>query len=380
MFIAFGFRLAPIAMAFALASSAMAETTTGGAPAVGVITAEYKPMAETTEINGRIQSRQRVDLVPRVTAFLNERLFDEGAEVKKDQLLYRLERAPFEADVEAKQAAIAEAEAQLENANVALARAQELFQKSAGTQVALDNALAAQRTAAAQLKAAQAQLHQSQINLDYTEIRAPIDGRIGRTSMTIGNVVSPTTGVLATIVSPDPMYVVFPVSVRRILELRDRYADKGGFDAVKIELRLPNGRMYDQVGKLDFVDIRVARDTDTIVLRGTIANPVRPPSSLRELADDMFVSVLLEAVEPRKVLAVPRSAVLSDQQGDYIYVVTPQNVAEQRRVKLGQSTPETAAVIEGLNAGERVIVEGVQRARPNAVVAPAPASPTPGRG
>src|SRR5438105_3438273 len=168
------------------------------APAVGVITAEYKPMAETTEINGRIQSRQRVDLVPRVTAFLNERLFEEGAEVKKDQLLYRLERAPFEADVEAKQAAIAEAEAQLENANVALARAQELFQKSAGTQVALDNALAAQRTAAAQLKAAQAQLHQSQINLDYTEIRAPIDGRIGRTSMTIGNVVSPTTGVLAT--------------------------------------------------------------------------------------------------------------------------------------------------------------------------------------
>src|SRR5207248_5308311 len=124
---------------------------------------------------------------------------------------------------------------------------------------------------------AQAQLHQSQINLDYTEIRAPIDGRIGRTSMTIGNVVSPTTGVLATIVSPDPMYVVFPVSVRRILELRDRYADKGGFDAVKIKLRLPNGRMYDQVGKLDFVDIRVARDTDTIVLRGTIANPVRPP-------------------------------------------------------------------------------------------------------
>jgi membrane fusion protein, multidrug efflux system len=230
------------------------------------------------------------------------------------------------------------------------------------------------------LQAAHAQLHQAQINLDYTEIRAPIDGRIGRTSVTIGNVVSPTTGVLATIVSPDPMYVVFPVSVRRVLELRDRYSDKGGFDAVRIQLRLPNGRMYDQVGKLEFVDIRVARDTDTIVLRGTIANPVRPPSSLRELADDMFVNVLLEAVEARKVLAVPRSAVLSDQQGDYVYVVNSKNIAEQRRVKLGQSTPETAAVIEGLNAGDHVIVEGVQRARPNAAVTPAPALPTPGRG
>jgi membrane fusion protein (multidrug efflux system) len=380
MFIAVGIRLAPAAIALVLASAASAEVATDGAPAVGVLTAEYRSMTDSTEINGRIQSRQRVDLGARVTAFLTERLFEEGAEVKKGQLLYRLERAPFEADVEAKQAAIAEAEAQLENANIALARAQELFQKSVGTQVALDDALATQRTAAAQLKAAQAQLHQAQINLDYTEIRAPIDGRIGRTSVTIGNVVSPTTGVLATIVSPDPMYVVFPVSVRRVLELRDRYADRGGFDAVRIQLRLPNGRMYDQVGKLDFVDIRVARDTDTIVLRGTIANPVRPPSSLRELADDMFVSVLLEAVEARKVLAVPRSAVLSDQQGDYLYVVNSQNIAEQRRVKLGQSTPETAAVTEGLNAGERVIVEGVQRARPNAPVAPAPASPTPGRG
>jgi len=380
MFIALSVRLAPAAMALALASSATGEVATGGAPAVGVITAEYRSMTESTEINGRIQSRQRVDLVARVTAFLNERLFEEGSEVKNGQLLYRLERAPFEADVEAKQAAIAEAEAQLENANVALARAQELFQKSVGTQVALDNAVAAQRTGAAQLQAAHAQLHQAQINLDYTEIRAPIDGRIGRTSVTIGNVVSPTTGVLATIVSPDPMYVVFPVSVRRVLELRDRYSDKGGFDAVRIQLRLPNGRMYDQVGKLEFVDIRVARDTDTIVLRGTIANPVRPPSSLRELADDMFVNVLLEAVEARKVLAVPRSAVLSDQQGDYVYVVNSKNIAEQRRVKLGQSTPETAAVIEGLNAGDHVIVEGVQRARPNAAVTPAPALPTPGRG
>jgi membrane fusion protein (multidrug efflux system) len=380
MSIALGIRLAPAAIALVIASSATAEVATDGAPAVGVLAAEYRSMTESTEINGRIQSRQRVDLVARVTAFLNERLFEEGAEVKKNQLLYRLERAPFEAEVETRQAAIAEAEAQLENANIALARAQELFQKSVGTQAALDNALATQRTAAAQLKAAQAQLHQAQINLDYTEIRAPIDGRIGRTSVTIGNVVSPTTGVLATIVSPDPMYVVFPVSVRRILELRDRYADRGGFDAVRIQLRLANGQMYDQVGKLDFVDIRVARDTDTIVLRGTIANPVRPPSSLRELADDMFVSVLLEAVEARKVLSVPRSAVLSDQQGDYVYVVNSKNIAEQRRVKLGQSTPETAAVIEGLNAGEQVIVEGVQRARPNAAVTPAPASPTRGRG
>src|SRR6185437_15889291 len=194
--------------------------------------------------------------------------------------------------------------------------------RGAGTQVTLDNARATQRTTAAQLKAAQAQLRQSQINVDYTEIHAPIDGRIGRTSVTIGNVVGPTSGTLATIVSADPMYVVFPVAMRRVLELRDRYVDKGGFEAVTIRLRLPNGKMYDQAGKLGFVDIGVAKDTDTIDLRGTIANPVISSGSgrIRELTNDEFVSVSLEAVEPLKVLAVPRAAVLSDQQGDYVYV------------------------------------------------------------
>jgi membrane fusion protein, multidrug efflux system len=375
-------RIAPFGMAFLVATPTLAQVAPAGPPAVGVVAAAYRPMAESTEINGRVQAEQRVDLVARVTAFLNEQLFVEGAEVKKGDLLYRLERAPFEADVEVKQAAVAEAEAQLENANVALDRAAELVKRGAGTQVTLDNARATQRTTAAQLKAAQAQLRQSQIDLDYTEIRSPIDGRIGRTSVTIGNVVGPTSGTLATIVSADPMYVVFPVAMRRVLELRDRYVDKGGFEAVTIRLRLPNGKMYDQAGKLGFVDVGVAKDTDTIVLRGTIANPVISSGSgrLRDLFNDEFVSVSLEAVEPLKVLAVPRAAVLSDQEGDYVYVVNAQNVVEQRRVKLGQSTPETAAVVDGLKEGERVIVEGIQRARPNAVVAPAPASPAPGAG
>jgi len=195
----------------------------GAPPAVGVVKAEFKPMAESTEINGRIEARNRVDLIARVTAFMNERLFTEGDYVKTGQLLYRLERAPFESDVEAKEAAVAQAKAQLENAYLTLSRAQELLQKNSGTQVAVDSALATQRVAAAQVKAAEAQLHQSQINLGYTEIKSPIDGRIGRTAITIGNVVGPTSGTLATVVSPDPMYVTFPVAVRRIIELRERY-------------------------------------------------------------------------------------------------------------------------------------------------------------
>jgi membrane fusion protein, multidrug efflux system len=366
------------------ASSTSAQVAPSGPPAVGVLPAQYQPMAERTEIHGRIEAPQRVDLIARVTAFLDEQTFKDGDEVKKGDLLYRLERAPFEADLEVKQAAITQAEAQLENANLALARAKDLAAKGSGTQVALDNALATQRTSAAQLKSAQAALRQSQINLDYTEIKSPIDGRIGRTSVTVGNVVGPTSGVLATIVSPDPMYIVFPIAMRRLLELRDRYAEKGGFAAVKIRVRLPNGKLYAQVGKLDFIDIGVAKDTDTIILRGTIANPVVATTAqgtkIPELTDDEFVNVALEAVKPLEVLAVPRAAILSDQQGDYVYIVDAQNKAERRRLKLGQSTPETAAVISGLKEGDSVIVEGIQRVRPNLVVAPGPASATPGGG
>jgi RND family efflux transporter MFP subunit len=149
-----------------------------------------------------------------------------GADERSGDLLYKLERAPFEAEAEAEQGAVAQARAQLENANLTLARPQQLLQKPARTQVAVDSA---KRTLDAQLQSARAQLHQSQINLDYTEIRSPIDGRIDRTSATIGNVVSPRSGVLTTIVSTDPMYAVFPIAMRRVLELRDRFVDRGGF-------------------------------------------------------------------------------------------------------------------------------------------------------
>jgi membrane fusion protein (multidrug efflux system) len=250
--------------------------------------------------------------------------------------------------------------------------------------MAADNAQATQRTAAAQLQSAQAQLETSQINLGYTEIRSPIDGRIGRTSVTIGNVVGPTSGTLATVVSQDPMYVVFPVPTRRALALRDKYAGKGLFDALKIRLRLPDGRIYGETGKIDFANNMIAQDTDTLLLRGTIPNPVLGSATagdvrLRELAADEFVTVLLESLQPQEGIAVPRASILADQQGAFVYVVDDRNVARQRRVQLGQSTPETASIVDGLTEGEHIVVDGIQRVRPNSPVAPAPASPVASR-
>lgn len=366
----------------AIPVAAEAQSAPGAPPAVGVVRAERQQITETNEFIGRIQAVGRVALVARVTAFLDKRLFVEGSEVSKGDLLYRLEQPPFQAQVQADQASVDQLQAQHQNAELTLQRAQYLLKTPAGQQSTLDAALAAERALAAQIAGAQAQLRQAQINLGYTEIRAPIDGKISSTQVTEGNVVSPTSGTLANLVSQDPMYVIFPIALRTGLELRNRYGPKGGFSAVVIKLRLPTGKIYGSQGKLDYVAPTVAENTDTITLRGEIPNLVYPgmkvgePGS-RQLVDGEFVTVLLEGVQPVLVLAIPRAAVLADQQGDYVYVVDAHNKAEQRRIKLGQSTPSTAVVTSGLKEGELVVSEGVQRVRPGATVSPSPATPAP---
>src|ERR1700737_2130051 len=361
-------------------AAARAQPAPSRPPGVGVVEATKQPITETSEFLGRIEATNRVNVVARVTAFLEKRLFNEGAEIKAGDELYRLERGPFEADLASKRAQVAQLQATLENAKLTTERARTLLSGPAGQQSTYDAAIANQRSLEAQVQSAQALVQSSQINLDYTDIRSPIDGKIGRTAVTEGNVVSPGSGVLTTIVSQDPMYVIFPVSVRQGLELRERYATRGGFNAVVIKIRLPDGRLYDQTGKLDFVSNTIAQSTDTFTVRGVIPNAtLHDPSTtggpVRELTDGEFVTVSLEGVQPVEVLAIPRSAVLSDQQGDYVLIVGADNKAEQRRIQLGQSTSTIAGVISGLALGDQVIVEGLQRVRPGQPVSPGPASP-----
>ncbi len=350
-----------------------------GPPAVGVFEAVKRPITESNEFLGRVEAPNRVNVVARVTAFLEKRNFVEGAEVKAGDLLYQLERGPFEADLASKKAQVAQLQATLVNAKLTTDRAKALLGGPAGQQSSVDAAVANQQSLEAQVQAAQAQVDLSQINLDYTMIRSPIDGRIGRTAVTEGNVVTPSSGTLTTIVSQDPTYVTFPVSVRESLELRERYVTRGGFKAVVIRLRLPDGRLYEKTGELNFVNNTIAQNTDTISLRGTIPNPslynsAETGGAVRELTDNEFVTVLLEGVQPVEVLAIPRSAVLSDQEGEYVYVVGADNKAEQRRIKLGQSTSTIAAVTSGISLGDKVVVEGLQKVKPGEVVAPGPAS------
>ena len=375
-------RLAVALLALA-GSQALAQGGPPGPPSVATTVVKPQSITETSEFVGRIQATNRVALVARVTGFLTKQLFTEGAEVKQGDVLYQIEKPPFEADLQAKQAALAQANAQLTNATITLGRAQALLNTPAGQKSTVDDAVAAQRSDAALVMAAQANLQTSQINLGYTDIVAPIAGKIGRTAVTIGNVVTPSSGVLTTIVSQDPMYVNFPVALRAVLELRDRYATKGGTSAVVIKLKLPTGEAFGPQGHIDYIDPTVATNTDTVVIRGVIANPLVPgiapgtPGD-RELVDGEFVTVSLEGVEPIQTLAIPQASVLADQQGNYVYVVGDDKIARPRRVTLGQGAGALVMVSAGLNEGDVIVSDGVQRVRPNQPVNPAPAVPGPG--
>jgi membrane fusion protein (multidrug efflux system) len=345
-------------------------------PAVGVVEVAKRPITQSTEFLGCIEAVNRVSVAARVTAFLEQRLFTEGAEVKLDEPLYRLERGPFEAELKARKAQVAQFEANLTNARVTTERQRTLLNGPAGLQSIYDSAIAGQKSLEAQLQAAQAQVSLAEINLGYTDIRSPIEGKIGRTSVTEGNVVGPASGTLTTIVSQDPIHVAFPISVREVLALRERSAAKGGRDAVVIRLRLPDGRLYGPAGRVDFASNSITQTTDTLLVRGTIPNPRiqagQPP--VRELTDGELVTVILEGVEPVEVPVIPRAAVLADQQGNYVLVVGAGNKVEQWRIKLGQSTITITSIATGLGLGDKVIVEGVQHVKPGQVVSPGPAS------
>jgi membrane fusion protein (multidrug efflux system) len=374
----FAKQFAAASFVFFLASPVFAQVP-GGPPVVGYVVAEKKPVTQIQEFIGRIEAVNKVNVVARVSAELEEAPFKEGTEVKKGDILYQLEKPPYEAAVESAKASVDQFHALLRNAVLTTERYKKLLSSPAGQQSSVDSALAQQQSYEAQMLGAQAQQKTAETNLGYTTIRSPIDGKVGRIAVTVGNIVGPTSGTLTTIVSQDPMYVTFPVPSPTLLELGRMYASKGGFDAVVLRIRLPDGTLYAEKGKLDYVDPSVATNTDTVTVRGTIPNPLRKSGneSLRPLIDGEFVTALVEGVEPVVALAIPRSAVLSDQQGDYVYVISVDNVVTQRRIQLGQSTAAVAMISAGLSEGEKVVTEGIQRVRPNLKVAPQPAGPDP---
>jgi membrane fusion protein, multidrug efflux system len=365
-------------LAAAASPKAQAQMGPGGPPAVGVVKAALTPVYQTSEYIGRVQAISKITIRARVTGLLEERDFQEGDEVKKGQKLFVIEQPPYEAAVLQAQGQVVQAEASLRNAKQNLTRSSTLLNTPAGQRSTVDNDVATTGQSQGALLIGEAELQTAQINLGYTTILSPIDGRIG-IATDPGNTVAFTDAALATVVSEDPEYVLFPVSEVDASRLKSQYAGKGGLAAMTVKLRLPDGEMYDKNGTIDFSDISVSSSTDTLDLRAVVPNPPRTGTKSlggdRTLVDGGFVTVILQSKSPEQQVTVPRAAVLADQQGDYVFVLDAANKAQRRNVTLGDSTALLAVVASGLKAGETVVADGLQRVRPGAAVKPVPYTP-----
>ena len=332
-------------------------------PAVGVRPATLKGVSQSFEFVGRIKAVDKVDVRARVEGFLEKIAFREGQDVKAGDLLYQIEKVQFEAQVQQARANLASAEADATNAQLQYFRQLELLKHQNSPQSVVDQNKASMDSARAKVLQMQAVLTQAQVNLDYTDVRAPINGRIGRTAYTLGNLVNPASGVLATIVSQDPMYVLFPVSVRDLEIIREaRQKEGGGLVKIDIRIRLSDGREYPQRGVWNLTDPQVDQQTDTLIMRATIPNPDR------QLIDGQFVTAEIRERREEPRLVVPQAAVQIDQSGSYVLVVDGQHKVEQRRIRTGPNRDTDIVITSGLNEGDKVIVDGIQKVRPGQVV------------
>lgn len=367
-FVNFALRGLALGLSCAALSACKPTATTASAtptppPGVGVVAVERRGVTPSLSFIGRVKAVETYQVRARVVGFLTKIAYTDGQYVKAGQLLYQIEKTQYQAAVQQAEANLASAKALELNAQIAYTRASDLVKSSAGTQANVDQTRANLDSAKASVLQNEASLTIAKENLGYTDIASPIDGRIGFTAVTLGNLVTASGGVLATVVSDDPIYVEFPVSMRQIADLSALH--KGdvthGVD-IKVRATLANGKPYDQVGDWSFVSNQVDQQTDSLSVRATFPNPKSA------LVDGAFVTVKVEEGAPQQRLVIPRSALQLDQIGVYVLVVGDDKKVEVRRVQTGEALDTEIAIVSGLKAGEKVIVDGIQKVRPGQVV------------
>ena len=337
------------------------------APPPGVLVAKVarRQISETVEYVGQTVAVNDVSLRAQVSGYLLERRFDEGQEVAQGAELFIIDPSLYEAGVAAAEGAVAQAEAAVARADKDVKRYRALIKKQSVSQQQLDDAESELLQASANLKTAEAQLQRAQIDLSHTVITAPISGRIGRAAASAGDLVSPQTGELARLVELDPIYANFSVSERDVVAAKRRFQAGNAevdLDKIEVRLRLPDGSLYEHVGRLDFIDNVVDRRTGTIVLRARFDN------SEELLVPGLYVSTMLGREETTDKLVIPQSAVQEDQAGAFVMVVAPDSTVELRRIATGQAYAGELVVDSGLEPDEQVIVEGIQKVRPGLLV------------
>lgn len=342
----------------------------GGAPEVSVITLQPQKVELTTELSGRVAASLTAEVRPQVSGILQKRLFTEGTDVKEGDVLYQIDPATYQAALDGAQAALAKAEANLAPVKLKAQRYEELKASEAVSIQDYDEAVAALKLTEAEIGSAKAALESARINLAYTKVTAPISGRIGRSAVTHGALVTANQATpLATIVKLDPVYVDVTQSSTDMLRLR-KALESGQLSGAKqadVTLTLDDQSLYPQPGTLKFSEAFVDEATGTVTLRTQFPNPKLT------LLPGMFVRARLTDGVRENAILVPQRGVSRNPAGDAtVMAVNEQNIAEQKIIKADRTVGANWLVNEGLKPGDKVILEGLQKARPGTPVKAVP--------
>lgn len=341
-------------------------------PSVGVFSIPVQDVSPKHEFVGRVEAVNAVDIRSRIEGFLDERLFDEGQLVKKDQDLFLIDKRSLQISLADAKAALASAQASLDDAQRRVARNQSLTGQTV-SRATLEESQAALETGQANLLSAQARVAQAELNLSYTRITSPIDGRIGAAELSVGSFVSGSSMALARVVEMDPIRVVFSVSDRSILELRAAAGDIGKEELARRyqpSLRLSNDQAYREPGKIEFFGNEIDPATGTLAVRTLFSNP----DGL--LIPGQFVTVVISGTEKTLRPVVPLGSVQQDREGKFVLLVNEQDAVELRRIKTSRQINGNWVVDDGLKGGEKLVVEGLQNISEGAAVSPTEVSPT----
>ena len=339
---------------------------------VGVVTVALSDIGLTTELPGRLEASRVAQVRARATGILQKRLFREGSDVKAGEALFTIDSAPYAAAYASAQASLARAQANLEQAASLAQRYQPLVKANAVSKQEFANAEAAQKQAEADVAVGKAAVQTAKITLDYATVTAPISGRIGRALVTEGALVGQGEFTqLAVIQQINPMYINFTQPAAEVMKLRKaleagQLKRASGDEAVRVRLVLEDGSVYAQSGRLLFSDLSVDQATGQITLRAEV------PNAKGLLLPGLYVRVRLEQAQAANAMLLPQQAVTRSDQGDTVMVVAADGMVAPRKVKVGVSQGSQWVILEGLQAGEQVMVDGFQKLRGPAPVKPVP--------
>jgi membrane fusion protein (multidrug efflux system) len=341
-------------------------------PDVQVIAVTQGKVPIIMEFSGTIKAVKIVDIIPRVSGYIDKRYFDEGTFVKEGDPLYLIDPRPYKARLDADRAQLKLDQATLGFWKKEVKRYESLVRQGAASKEKTEGTRAKRDEMLAKVKKDRAEIENAKLDLSFTRIAAPFDGRIQQTRINVGNLVEKQRDVLTTLVKMDPVYVVFNISRKHVYEIQmlKRQGKLFAIQDMRIEILLPDGSTYSRQGNVNFISFQINPTTDSMLVRGIIANNKARAVSDYDLIPGQYAPVRLTVGEQPNALLIPQPALVESQIGNQVFVVGADNKVQISNVDVGRGYKNQWVIKKGLKKGEKVIVEGTQKVRPGMVVNP----------